>query len=379
MEKEKTLKQKMETFIKLNNNLQSLDNVIEEEKKKEEEKYLSKFRSFDADAKFTTKEKYLMDKCGRDPLENIRNDHKKPIGSPKIPVSLIIWASVAFLGIILTIITFVNIFTNNGDTPSIEVVLAIVGGIGLFITWSDYSNKKDKYNKELKLYNEQEGYNKQLRENHDEWKKSVELATNQYEQEKLEFIASQKKTKKEFENANKKYFDAIKLIDDRFDDDYTPLFLQVSWLERELLKEIKRADDKIPASKKYGLDLFEEDAYNDFFDEGDMGFAEAFELTLGDFMKTSPMKVIPILALHLKGDDLVDALLKYYREEHLEEIEQEKLRLEEERNELERERIQTYKMQEEENRRQQERFQRKQEEYERKREYESRQEENQFF
>lgn len=375
MAKEETLKSKMETFLKLNDDLQLLNKVIEAEKKNEKEKYLSKFRFFDANAQFTTREQYLMDKCGNDPLEQLSNYHKNPGKSPKIPAPLIVWALIAFAGIILTIVSFINIFTSNGNIPSIEVILAIVGGIGALITWGDYSTKKDNYNQSLNEYNRQEHYNNQLREQHIEWKKSIELATTQYEEEKAQFTASQKKTKKEFEQANKKYNEATKLIDDKFDDEYTPLLLRVCSLDDELVRAIKKADDKIPSSKKYGLDIFSEDV--DEYIQDDSEPDEDFGLTLDDFMQISSTKLIPVLALYLKDNDLIEALLRYYKEAHHEKMEEEQLRLEEERNELERERIRTYKEQEEENRRQQEKFKRNQEKREREMERERRQQENQ--
>ena len=165
-------------------------------------------------------------------------------------------------------------------------------------------------------------------------------------------------------------------------DEFWELGKETQTLEKEMILKIKEADDKIPESQKYDFNIFCEPLFDEENDMTIEEIEEKYGMSYSEYLLETRLNVyihelIANLILYLKGDDIITALLKYYKKLHDDEVEREQIRIEREKNELERERIIAYERQEAENRMQQEKFEREREENQRQMEYERRQQEKQ--
>ncbi|MBE5743088.1 MAG: hypothetical protein E7358_00025 [Clostridiales bacterium] len=340
MAKEMSVKKKMKKYLDLESKMNEIFEKRNDECQMARDKYLGKYDDFDEFAEFITIEEYLKKNCGADPGNNIKNVYDHPGNKPAFPIFGIVGGLIAIVGVILTILGFVNY---NGEIPIFQGLIAIVGVLLFVGARSDYKNSIDKYENKLNLYYKEKKQNEQIRQQQEEWKKKVEIAKAKYEKEKEEFEKNQKQIKEEYNIAYekykeiedeiyRKYIDANETFwairDERFDVEY------------ELLEKLKEADDQIPSRKKYGFDLF----YSDYEldreeDQTDEDYRrEKFFRSLS----ADPYEVIEELESWVKGEDLVSALLTYYKNKHEEELEEERRELEEEleeeRRELEEER-----------------------------------------
>ncbi len=346
------------------------------------------YSGFEA-VEFIAKDKYIKEKCGDDPLEKTSNVFKEPPQKQQIPIVAILGRVICLIGIILTIIGFINMWSKNSDTPIFQGLLAIVGFIVLKMASSDYKAKKEEYNKKYNLYINEKLSNEKLKKEHEDWIKKVDNANKTYEMDKDEFIKNQKNLEKEYkkvkEDFEKKEF---KLMEKHFTDNWREKNNELDVLLRDILNTIRKTEEKIPSSKKYGFDIFDSDLDFSWLEEqGDFAsLSENLVVSVNMYLREDeeigPQSyvinvLLPSILVYLNKDDIKNALLKYYKAEHDDEMEKEQLRLEYERNEIERERINAYERQEEINRQQQERFEREQEENQRQMEYERRQQEKQ--
>lgn len=360
-----TIEEKVSKLLSIKRNIEEIENKKYEKIEEARVKYLGKFNDFNEDEEFIDKSKYLLQKCGEDPLNKQSKKFKYPPEKPSFPIFMTLFGLAGLLGIILSIIGFVMCATKGADAPYFQVILAIVGIIGFIITKSGYKEKNKEYNENYIKYLNEKKVNEKLKKEHDLWKVKSLAAEKNYEKEKLIFIEKQKKLGKEYEEANEKYEEEEQKIQELYHtDEYDRLMEAQEKLSSDLIIRVKKEDDRIPASKKYGLDLFtgiplSDD--DDMFELIGKKYWEKFKLE-GMLRVSFLDNLIPELSLYIKDNELLEALIRYYKEAHDEEVQQEQLRLEEERNELERERIRSYERQETENRRQQERFNNQQKE-----------------
>ncbi len=355
MKSEKTLEQKVQELLKVDKEIKNIEHYRGLEIEAVHETLLGDF-TFDDELEFQnpeefgfiSQEEYLKEKCGEDPLKKIRNTYNYPQQKPQVPILAILGGVFCLIGIILAIISW----SKNFEVPFFQGFLAIAGFIVFKVSVGGFKAKKAEYNRKMDLYVKEKASNDKLKVKHNEWNKKVENAKKEYQIEN----ENREKRKKDYFIAYEAFASEALKINEKYDnlDEYATLCASRDKMQIELLEVVKEFDDRIPESKKFDLDLFIEGSSKDYGRER-ISFIN---------------DLLPELSLYLKGDDMLSALVEYYKESHNEELEKERIKLEEERNEIERERIRAYERQEKENRRQQEKFERQREENQRQMEYE---------
>lgn len=360
--------------MKVDKEIEKIEKDRDLEIDKIRERLLGEFSCFDEDEEFPSESSYVMDKCGDDPITKQTNRYSCP-QKPKLSIWVVLSGAICLLGIILTIIGFINVWTKDMDVPFFQGLLAIAGFIMFSFLLSGFKAEKEEYHKKMDLYVKEKHSNDELKTKHNEWNKKVINAKKEYQIECAKFNENHEKRKKEYFVATEVFEKEETKINEKYNDQkYSTLCASRDKMHIELVETVKDFDDKIPKSKKFDLDLFRED--NSI--EIDYELLSSVNSKVDGMLRMSFINdLLPELSLYVRGNDMLSALVEYYKESHNEELERERIKLEEERNEIERERIRAYEKQQKENRRQQEKFERQREENQRQMEYERRQQEKQ--
>ena len=388
MEKRLTLKKKIERCIELEKKISDIERVRDKKIDELTNKYLTPYDKYDFNVfgededsiskKFANKEEYVSETCGDDPLKEVTNKYKCPT-APRVSIICVASGLLGVLALVWTIIGYIEVAKSfQAETPFFQAALTIILAIVFIKGINKFRSKKIHYNYDLRKYKEEQFANSKLKKEHETWLKKVEETKKQYELEKKEFIDTQLDTYKKYQRALAKHHKEIGPFCDKCEEQTSPLITERDALDREIIRIIKSADDKIPDSKKFGLDLFIEkdfdaDDYFTFEDE-DEEANDLFDSLTVDYYSD----LLPSLILCLKGSDMVSALLRYYEEEHEEKLEQDRYIMEQfrfaeaqaeerERNRIERERIESFEREQEKNRRQQAEVERERNRVERER------------